>query len=156
MVKDCFNCKYSTTSATAWPCCRCIGFSNFVDRKKDGYNAYGTYVEEDIENTRRLVICGGRANGKSLMSAMYLLDALNCNSNKFKIKNVIFNDPATIVFWDDGTKTVVKCSEGDKFDPEKGLAMAITKKALGNKYDYYNTIKHWLKKYKPESNEKGD
>ena len=45
---------------------------------------------------------------------------------------VIFNDPATIVMWDDGTKTVVKC-EGEKFDPEKGLAMAITKKALDNK-----------------------
>lgn len=25
------------------------------------------------------------------------------------IKKVIFNDPATIVLWNDGTKTVVKC-----------------------------------------------
>ena len=31
------------------------------------------------------------------------------------IKKVIFNDPATIVLWDDGTKTVVKCSEGDTY-----------------------------------------
>ena len=62
-----------------------------------------------------------------------------------KIKDVIFNPPATIVFWDDGTKTVVKC-ENEEFDPEKGLAMAITKKALGNKYEYYNVIKKWLKK----------
>ena len=46
-----------------------------------------------------------------------------------EIKNVIFNDPATIVFWKDGTKTVVKCQDGDEFDPEKGLAMAIAKKA---------------------------
>ena len=28
-----------------------------------------------------------------------------------KITKVIFNGPATIVFWDDGEKTVVKCSE---------------------------------------------
>lgn len=62
------------------------------------------------------------------------------------IKNVIFNAPATIVFWDDGTKTVVKCQEDDIYDPEKGLAMAITKKALGNNYEYYNTIKHWIEK----------
>lgn len=48
------------------------------------------------------------------------------------IENVIFNDPATIVFWLDGTKTVVKCGEDDIFDPEKGLAMAIAKKSLGN------------------------
>ncbi len=65
------------------------------------------------------------------------------------IKDVIFNDPATIVMWSDGTKTVVK-AEGEDFDPEKGLAMAISKKNLGNKYDYYNTFKHWLKKYYKE------
>lgn len=63
------------------------------------------------------------------------------------IEKVIFHDPATIVFWEDGTKTVVKCGENDIFDPEKGLAMAIAKKALGNEGNYYNAIKKWL----PES-----
>ena len=63
-----------------------------------------------------------------------------------EIKNVIFNDPATIVFWEDGTKTVVKCQDGDEFDPEKGLAMAITKKAYGNKGNYCNKLKTWLPK----------
>ena len=63
-----------------------------------------------------------------------------------KIKNVIFNDPATIVFWADGTKTVVKCQDDDIFDPEKGLAMAITKKSLGNKGNYCNELKKWLPK----------
>ena len=63
-----------------------------------------------------------------------------------EIKKVIFNKPATIIFWADGTKTVVKCQEGEIYDPEKGLAMAIAKKALGNKHKYYDTIKHWLKK----------
>lgn len=61
-----------------------------------------------------------------------------------KIKDVIFNDPATIVFWADGTKTVVKCQDDGIFDPEKGLAMAITKKALGNKGNYCNELKKWL------------
>lgn len=60
------------------------------------------------------------------------------------IKNVIFNDPATIVFWADGTKTVVKAQDGDIFDPEKGLTMAISKKALGNKGNYCNELKKWL------------
>lgn len=63
-----------------------------------------------------------------------------------EIKNVIFNDPATIVFWEDGTKTVVKCQNGDEFDPEKGLAMAIAKKAYGNKGSYCNQLKKWLPK----------
>ena len=60
------------------------------------------------------------------------------------IKNVIFNEPATIVFWEDGSKTVVKCQDGDIYDPEKGLAMAISKKALGNKGNYCNVLKKWL------------
>lgn len=67
----------------------------------------------------------------------------------FSIKDVIFNDPAVIVLWNDGTKTVVKCSENDIFDPEKGMAMAIAKKALGNQGNYYNTFK----KYLPEEEE---
>ena len=62
---------------------------------------------------------------------------------KFDIKKVIFNEPATIVFWGDDTKTVVRDSEG-KFDPEKGLAMAISKKALGNKGNYYDVFRKWL------------
>lgn len=60
------------------------------------------------------------------------------------IKKVIFNDPATIVFWEDNSKTVVTCSENESFDPEKGLAMAIAKKAFGNQGNYYNQIKKWL------------
>ena len=59
------------------------------------------------------------------------------------IADVIFSGPATIIKWTDGTKTVVKCSKGENFDPEKGLVMAITKKALGNKGNYYETIKKW-------------
>lgn len=63
-----------------------------------------------------------------------------------KIKNVIFNPPATIVFWEDNTKTVVKAAN-EVFDPEKGLAMAFMKKALGNQGNYFNTVKKWTEKY---------
>lgn len=65
---------------------------------------------------------------------------------KIEIKDVIFNDPATIVKWSDDTKTIVKCQDGDKFDPEKGLALAICKKALGNKGNFNDTFKKWLPK----------
>ena len=61
------------------------------------------------------------------------------------IKNVKFNPPATIVFWADNTKTVVKC-QGEDYDPEKGLAMCICKKVLGDKGNYYEVFKKWLPK----------
>lgn len=65
-----------------------------------------------------------------------------CYSNL--IKKVIFNEPATIVFWSDGTKTVVKCGEDDIWDSEKGLAMAVTKKFFGNEGFYYDIFKKWI------------
>ena len=62
-----------------------------------------------------------------------------------KIKRVIFNAPATIILWKDGTKTVVKCGENEEYDPEKGLAMALVKHFLGNKGNYNNLFRKYLK-----------
>jgi len=62
---------------------------------------------------------------------------------RYAVKQVIFNNPATIVFWSDGTKTVVKCSENDTFNPEIDLAMAICKKAFGNTGAYNDVFKKW-------------
>ena len=91
-----------------------------------------------------------RGSGKTNMQLKYLEEMMKkwnrgiINNNQ-SIKNVIFNDPATIVFWNDGTKTVVK-AENETFDPEKGLAMAIAKKSLGNRGNYYDEFKKWLPK----------
>ena len=62
----------------------------------------------------------------------------------FRIDKVIFNDPATIVLWRDGTKTIVKCQEGDTYSKELGLAMCISKKALGNKGNFNDIFKEWV------------
>ena len=70
---------------------------------------------------------------------------------KIGIEKVIFNDPATIVMWNDHVKTVVKCQDGDKFDPEKGLAMAITKRFFGNQGNYCNQFKKWLSEEEVDS-----
>ena len=66
------------------------------------------------------------------------------------IHKVIFNDPATIVLWSDGTKTVVKCGPEDTFDMEKGLAMAIVKKMAGNDNQFHKVFKQYTKKKKKE------
>lgn len=71
-----------------------------------------------------------------------------------EVVDVIFNDPATIVFWSDGTKSVVKTQDGESYDPEKGMAMAFCKKLMGNnKRDYYHTFLHYLKKYNKQQAE---
>lgn len=61
------------------------------------------------------------------------------------IKEVIFNDPATVVIWWDGTKTVVKCNEGDTYNKEFGLLACITKKFTGNTGRWNEILKDWCK-----------
>ena len=64
-------------------------------------------------------------------------------NRRVKIRDVIFSDPATVVFWSDGTMTVVKTCCGVKYDKEKGLAMAIVKKITGNTGNQYEMFKEW-------------
>lgn len=47
-------------------------------------------------------------------------------------KKLIVNGPATIILWDDGTKTVAKCNKDEPFDPEKGVAIAIAKRFVSS------------------------
>jgi len=53
-------------------------------------------------------------------------------NNALTAEKVVFNYPATVVLWADGTKTVVRCDKDDEFDEMKGLALCYMKKALGN------------------------
>lgn len=61
-----------------------------------------------------------------------------------EIKNAYFNDPVTVVMWSDGTKTMVKCQDGDTYSKEVGLALCISKKALGNKPNFNNVFKKFI------------
>ena len=65
------------------------------------------------------------------------------------IKKVIFSPPATIIIWDDNTKTIVKAQEDEPYDPEKGMAMCIAKHIYGDCGSYYNVFSEWLKNYTP-------
>ena len=121
--------------------------------------AIADYVSNYIYGKNNLTT-EDRATAKCLINSTYGM--VSMPTDTVFLKNVIYNDPATIAFWSDGTKTVVKAQPGDIFDPEKGLAMVIAKKACGNKGNYYNGFKDWLPKesvgneeiiYKPEKHE---
>lgn len=60
------------------------------------------------------------------------------------ISRVIFNGPATIILWSDGTKTIAKTHGGDAFDPEKGFAVACAKKLLGNGGAFRTELAKWI------------
>lgn len=69
------------------------------------------------------------------------------------IDRVIFSDPATIVLWKDGTKTVVKCQEGDTYSEETGLALCVMKKVYGNKGRFNDILRKWVPEPKEEKSE---
>ena len=66
------------------------------------------------------------------------------------IKQVYFNEPVTVVLWENGEKTIVRCQDGDTYSKESGLAIAIMKYMSGNKGKFNDIFKKWI----PASNEK--
>lgn len=93
--------------------CVCGGEYLDTDSAKDILNRM--YGRKNAMNTRRGYIYNYSAKNHSMVPI-----------------RIIFNPPATIVFFQDGTKTVVKCAEGEKFDPYTGFCYAFTEHFLGS------------------------
>lgn len=145
--KDYFTCDHVRIKGS------CDGCGN-ADGAVDAYLKKNKWRDEDYIFEPKV----GPSNGRStIQQELYKMIHKKLDPIKSKatytpfqrpylpgIKNVIFSNPATIVLWSDGTKTVVKCQENDIYDPEKGLAMAISKKALGNKGNFNEVFKKLL------------
>ena len=127
-----------------------------------GMNDGTKYLYDNVDVLEHAIITGGPGELPEYTLAEYTLEFTTSDLGtkliggllggttssrrdlKANISDVVFSGPATVVMWSDGTKTVVKCGDGDTVDHEKGLAMAIAKKALGNKGNYYNVFREWL------------
>ena len=57
-----------------------------------------------------------------------------------EVSRIIFNPPATIIMWSDGSKTVVKTTADEDFDEEKGLGMAVLLKLFGSRRAYQKLL----------------
>lgn len=128
MMLNCYVCKNKNTNA----CRGCVGWNRY-----ESNTLINPVLAMDIDKEMKML-------AKHTLNKMFGVESLERRENNMTIKKVYFNDPATVVMWEDGTKTIVRSGEGDIYDPEKGLAMAIAKKALGNKGNYYEVFKKWL------------
>lgn len=81
-----------------------------------------------------------------------LEDFTQLNHFPNQIEKVIYNDPYTIVYFDDGDRIIVRTMEGDEFVPEVGLAMAICRKLFGSRAAY----KRFVKKHAPKEKKRSD
>lgn len=125
--------------------------TGFAKRKCMPFSIKAFELEQDINNRMNNMEDSeyykdiiARSTNRTNYTAIY---KSHRNKNAIpEIKDVIFNPPATIVFWNDGTKTVVKCQNDEAFDPEKGITMAFFKKMHGNKGHYFEEIKKGTEK----------
>lgn len=126
---SCIGCKHRNT----WRCENCIGWDKYASD-----TLTNPALAMDIDKEMKML-------AKVYLNSLFGVKSVERKTD-MRIKKVYFNDPATVVLWEDGTKTIVKAGKGDIYDPEKGLSMAIAKKALGNQGNYYEVFKKWLPK----------
>jgi hypothetical protein len=68
-----------------------------------------------------------------------------------KPAHIMYSNPATICYFPDGTKTVVKCSADETYIPEYGVMACIVKKIYGSRAQFLKTVdngynqKEWQK-----------
>lgn len=96
-------------------------------------------MEWDIDVNANSAVCTPRKTIK--YSGAFVV-----NHKQIYIKEVIYSNPATIVLWSDGSRTVVKCSTMDCYSEEVGLVMCIMKKQMGNK-KFKQLLNSWLPDY---------
>lgn len=123
-------------------------------------DAHFDLIKDTLKAIRDEVIEKGEKDRRNILNSVYGMGCITSrpyidyihyrsifNENVMpKPKKIILNDPATIILWSDNTKTIVKKNSKDKkFDPEKGIALCYMKKALGNKGNYNNVFKDWIK-----------
>lgn len=124
---SCNGCKNRNT----WRCYGCVGWNKYASDILTNQQ-----LAMDIDKEMKMLAKAGLNKIFGVQNAERKTD--------MRIKKVYFNDPVTVVLWEDGTKSIVRTCADDIYDPEKGLAMAIAKKALGNKGNYYEVFKKWL------------
>ena len=123
-------------------------------RYDGGMNAdvelYSGISASDLITTPEMIRRRNVANKLSRAAAHGLFSPVKKEKTlSMTIEKVIFNPPATIIIWDDKTKTAVKAQEDEPYDPEKGMAMCIAKHIYGDCGSYYNVFSEWLKNYTP-------
>ena len=73
-------------------------------------------------------------------------------TGKVYITKVLYNNPATVVFWSDGTTTKNICPPDILYNPDAGLAFCMLRKFMGND-EMAKLFKDWeLKDYKNDKN----
>lgn len=114
---------------------------------KDGASFYPSICIDDLPDyvLSKLIEKNDKYLKKQKEDKLEKSKALNKRLRNM-IRDVIFNDPWTIVKWNDGTVTrcKVQSDTGDTFSKESGLSICIAKKFYAeNENIYHEMVRKW-------------
>lgn len=113
---------------------------DIIDRQINHYDGNRLISDEEIIELLQDKIAEKRKHERELFQERMLKSKKNSiNKTINSIKKIRFDKGWTVIFWENGEVTKVKCQDGESFDPEKGVAMALLKYYSGN-ISYYNEI----------------
>lgn len=109
---------------------------------------------DDITTACGLLPIDGSYGG-TFATTSFCFMGTNRNLNKVYITKVLYNNPATVVFWSDGTETRNICPKNTLYNPDAGLAFCVLKKLMGGdemaklfndweSEDYREDKNHWI------------
>ena len=97
------------------------GMKPYEDDMKDFFSPYSygsLYIHQTLEDCVPDLYCTTKVTTYPSYS-------------KANIKKIIVNDPAVIVFFEDGDKIVLKRRDGDQFDLDDAISIALCQKMFG-------------------------
>lgn len=110
----------------------------------DQYEDTNKYFKDAFKKATISAICSHVTNYNPIYLSNTIKEYTGFIFRNLKIKKIIFNPPATVIIWGDDTKTVVKCSEDDKFNPEIGVAMCYMKKIYGSRHAFSKKVESYI------------
>ena len=141
------NCRMSRGSQF----CESVVQAVFMEAQKHGVNPKDVMLKciESFNNKAISIEKANRSNRNDMLDAMryafeanpemfgdvekYMYaDIMSCLSTGLEPQRILYSGNRTIVFWNDGDKTIVKCAEGQQFDEYNGFVAALAKKLYGS------------------------
>lgn len=135
-----------------------IGYQTVALLKEEEGDISGGFIEslEALELVEPDAgICEKEELRKEILNKMATINVAETKSfYSLNVSKIIFNPPATIVFWEDGTKTVVKCAAEDEFSEYYGFLAALGKKVYENNSQIKKLIDEKAERHENKKGEK--
>ena len=100
-------------------------------------------LKKSKEQRRREFLRGAEVDAQAALAKAFdrMVEKVEAAERGLTLERLVYHGRTTVAFWSDGTRTTVRCAEGDEFSKEAGLVYATVKKVSGNTTNYKEAIR---------------